>query len=131
MSDRPAHQLVRCAQHEPATHSLATLVCKLPLEVAPRHLRRYDGQLLRPDRLALVRHPAGGSSPTSPSTASRSRSACPVCRPYYSIRSQTSRRKLAWRPSGQETWMSWSSPPSAKAASSLARDRSTAPSQSA
>src|SRR6185436_1617272 len=50
---------------------------------------------------------AGGSSPTRPSTASRSRSACPVCRPYSSTRSKTSRRRLAWRPSGAETWMSW------------------------
>src|SRR6266700_523237 len=82
-------------------------------------------------RLALACHPAGGSSPASPSTASRSRSAWPVCRPYSSIRSQRSRRRLAWRPSGEETWTSWSSPPSAKAASSLERDRSTAPSHGA
>ena len=32
---------------------------------------------------------------------------------------------MAWRPSGRETWTSWSTPPSANAASSLTRDRST------
>jgi len=32
---------------------------------------------------------------------------------------------VAWRPSGRETWTSWSTPPSANAASSLTRDRST------
>ena len=40
------------------------------------------------------RQPSGGSSPTSPSTLSRSKSAWPVWRPYSSIRSQTSRRRL-------------------------------------
>ena len=63
-----------------------------------------------------ARHPAGGSSPTRPSTASRSRSACPVWRPYSSSRSQTSRRRLACSPSGVAAWTSWSSPPSASAA---------------
>ena len=41
------------------------------------------------------RQPSGGSSPVRPSTASRIRSACPVCRPYSSMRSHTSRRRLA------------------------------------
>jgi hypothetical protein len=48
------------------------------------------GQLLRRSRFGLGCHPAGGSSPTSRSTAWRSRSACQVCRPYSSIRSQSS-----------------------------------------
>ena len=88
----------------------------------PAHEAGYSGQ---------GRQPGGGSSPTSPSTASRIRSAWPVCRPYSSIRSQTSRRRLACSPSGVAAWMSWSRPPSARALSSRARERSTAPSQSA
>ena len=42
--------------------------------------------------------PSGGSSPTRPSTASLSRSACPVWRPYSSSRSKSSRRRLATTP---------------------------------
>ena len=59
----------------------------------PAHEAGYSGH--------QGRQPAGGSSPTSPSTASRSRSAWPVCRPYSSIRSQTSRRRLACSPVGR------------------------------
>ena len=35
------------------------------------------------------RLPAGGSSPTNPSTDSRNRSTCPVCLLHSSMRSQT------------------------------------------
>ena len=45
------------------------------------------------------RQSAGGSSPARPSTASRSRSAWPVWRPYSSSRSNRRRRRLAWLPS--------------------------------
>ena len=53
--------------------------------------------------------PAGGSSPTRPSTASRSRSAWPVCRPYSSIRSRqqppqadvAARRRRSGGPAGR------------------------------
>ena len=40
----------------------------------------------------------GGSSPTRPSTASRSRSACPVCRPYSSMKSTSRRRSVLSSP---------------------------------
>ena len=76
------------------------------------------------------RQPGGGSSPTSPSTASRSRSAWPVCRPYSSTRSNSSRRRLACRPPSP-TEASRSSPPSASACRTRARDRSTAASHPA
>lgn len=59
--------------------------------------------------LATIR---AGSSPTSPSMASRSRSAWQVRRPYSSIRSHRSRRRLAWRPSGQQRRTNWPGPPS-------------------
>ena len=59
------------------------------------HSNRPTGRSDRESRLPA----RGGSSPVRPSTASRSRSACPVCRPYSSSRSSRSRRRLAWWPS--------------------------------
>ena len=59
------------------------------------------------------RRQRGGSSPTSPSTDSRMRSAWPTCRAYSSIRSIRRRRRLGARPSGQVRWGCWSRPPSA------------------
>lgn len=88
--------------------------------------RRHDGESRR---LATPPRIRDRRTTTSPSTSSRSRSACPVCRPYSSMRSHRTLRRLACQPSGQETWTGCSSLPPAKAASSLARDRSTAPSQ--
>ena len=53
---------------------------------------------------------AGGSSPTRPSTTSRRRSACPVCRPYSSIRSRAA--GAGWRGAHPATRRGqWSSPP--------------------
>ena len=46
-------------------------------------------------------HPGGGSSPVRPSTASRSRSACPVWRPYSSIRSKIRQAQARVPPGGR------------------------------
>ena len=73
--------------------------------------------------------PGAGSSPVRPSTASLIRSACPVCLPYSSIMSHTSRRRLACSPS-MLAWTGWSRPPSASASATRSRDRATAASQS-
>ena len=109
----------------PAGH-LAPVAHHIPVKrrgfqafMADRITRRFAR--LSPSRhrpqLHRGRHPGGGSSPTRPSTASRSRSACPVWRPYSSIRSHSSRRRLACSPSVEEMWTSWSRPPCCRAAS--------------
>jgi hypothetical protein len=47
----------------------------------------------------------GAPSPVEPSTASRSRSSCPVCRAYSSIMSASNCRRFI------PSWVGWSSPP--------------------